>query len=521
MTPTENKLVDLINSDGSTLLHIAAIGGNTEAVTPLVERNPELLLATDKEGHIPLVLSVSNMHIKTSKCLFEYMKEKEYNAPFLGKSGGELVVLAISCQDFSLAKKILMKDFRDAILSDSDAVLTTLAQNFPRELNFWERRGWEKELKTMFIGKRIQPIGSLYVLATMFYQSLKVLVRLFLQDTFQIHEDATDLLDSVCKKMLVKHSSTYPQYYTNSIFEATRRNVSTFIRMIMRWFPDAIWSTNEDVYNFIQYSVINRSEKIYNLLYEMSEHKNIYKTIKDPSGNNLLHLAARLAPTNKLNLISGAALQIQRELQWFKVERFVCPLNRIQKNSDDETPAMVFTREHKDLVIEGENWIKKTAESYTITAALIITIVFAAAITVPGGNNQESGIPVFTNNIAFTVFAITDAMSLFTAVTSLLMFLSILTARFAEQDFLFKLPRKLIIGLSMLFLSTTAMIIAFGATLFLVFGQGNLSMLIPIGALTCLPITSFVTLQFPLIMDLIRATYCGGFFVREKYDYFY
>ncbi|GKB95964.1 ankyrin repeat-containing domain, PGG domain protein [Tanacetum coccineum] len=146
MTPTENKLVDLINSDGSTLLHIAAIGGNTEAVTPLVERNPELLLATDKEGHIPLVLSVSNMHIKTSKCLFEYMKEKEYNAPLLGKSGEELVVLAISCQDFSLAKKILMKDFRDAILSYSDADLTTLAQNFPRELNFWERRGWEKEL---------------------------------------------------------------------------------------------------------------------------------------------------------------------------------------------------------------------------------------------------------------------------------------------------------------------------------------------------------------------------------------
>ncbi|GJT97589.1 ankyrin repeat-containing domain, PGG domain protein [Tanacetum coccineum] len=287
-------------------------------------------------------------------------------------------------------------------------------------------------------------------------------------------------------------------------------------------FPDAIWSTNEDGHNFIQYSVINRSEKIYNLLYEMSEHKNIYKTITDSSGNNLLHLAARLAPANKLNLISGAALQIQRELQWFKeVDRFVCPLNLLQKNSDDETPQMVFTREHKDLVIEGESWIKKTAESYTITAALIITIVFAAAITVPGGNNQESGMPVFTNDIAFTVFAISDAISLFTAVTSLLMFLSILTTRFAEHDFLFKLPRKLIIGLTMLFLSTTAMIIAFGATLFLVFGKSNLLMLIPIGALTCLPITSFVTLQCPLIVELISATYGGGIFVREKYGYFY
>ena len=36
-------------------------------------------------------------------------------------------------------------------------------------------------------------------------------------------------------------------------------------------------------------------------------------------GNNMLHLAAGLAPEDKLNAISGAALQMQRELLWFKV----------------------------------------------------------------------------------------------------------------------------------------------------------------------------------------------------------
>nr|GFC42330.1 ankyrin repeat-containing protein ITN1-like [Tanacetum cinerariifolium] len=196
--------------------------------------------------------------------------------------------------------------------------------------------------------------------------------------------------------------------------------------------------------------------KVYNLLYQMSEHKNVYKTIKDPFGNNLLHLAARLAPTSKLSLISGAVLQIQRELQWFKeVEGFA------------------------------------TAESYTITAALITTIVFAAAITVPGGNNQDTGIPIFSSN-AFTIFAISDAISLFTSTTSLLMFLSILTARFAEEDFLFNLPTKLIIGLSTLFISMTAMIVAFSATLFLMFDERNSWILIPIAALSWLPITSFV-----------------------------
>jgi hypothetical protein len=45
------------------------------------------------------------------------------------------------------------------------------------------------------------------------------------------------------------------------------------------------------------------------------------------------------------------------------------------------------------------------------------------------------------------------------------MFLGILTARYAEQDFLISLPRKLIIGLSTLVISIAAMMVAFCAAL--------------------------------------------------------
>ncbi|KAL8242224.1 hypothetical protein R6Q59_012526 [Mikania micrantha] len=166
--------------------------------------------------------------------------------------------------------------------------------------------------------------------------------------------------------------------------------------------------------------------------------------------------------------------------------------------------------------------MKETAQSYTITAALITTIVFAAAITVPGGNKQENGIPVFAKRTAFTIFAVSDTISLFTSVTSLLMFLSILTARFSEQDFVYRLPTKLIIGLTTLFISTTAMLVAFGAILFLVFCENNPNILIPIVALTCLPIACFATLQFPLIKDLVSSTYCRrNVFGKKSDDPFY
>nr|GEU72168.1 ankyrin repeat-containing domain, PGG domain protein [Tanacetum cinerariifolium] len=148
--------IDAIASDSLVkgwILEIVGNGTDREHTTVVdLKRNPELLLATDKEGHAPLALSVSNMHNKTWKCLFEHMKVYGYGALFLGQSGEELVVLAISCQDFRLARRII-NDYPGAILSNSDAVLTTLAQNFPRELIFWERRGdFMEEL-----GDKIEP----------------------------------------------------------------------------------------------------------------------------------------------------------------------------------------------------------------------------------------------------------------------------------------------------------------------------------------------------------------------------
>ncbi|RVW13382.1 hypothetical protein CK203_107959 [Vitis vinifera] len=40
--------------------------------------------------------------------------------------------------------------------------------------------------------------------------------------------------------------------------------------------------------------------------------------------------------------------------------------------------------------------MKGTAKFYTLAAALIATVVFAAAITIPGGNHDDTGIPNFS-----------------------------------------------------------------------------------------------------------------------------
>ncbi|KAL8458494.1 hypothetical protein ACS0TY_036135 [Phlomoides rotata] len=202
--------------------------------------------------------------------------------------------------------------------------------------------------------------------------------------------------------------------HNSALMTAARIGIPEVVEVIAATFPDTVYS-GVDGQHFLQVAAENRSEMVFNLIYVTGEKKHQYSDLRDSSGNNVLHLVAKLAPPHKLNLVSGAALQMQRELQWFnEVENFVYPFAREEENDDGKTPKMVFTEEHKRLKEEGEKWMKDTANSYIIVAALIVTVVFAAAITVPGGNDSNSGYPMLDKKDAFIVFAISDVGSLFT-----------------------------------------------------------------------------------------------------------
>lgn len=178
------------------------------------------------------------------------------------------------------------------------------------------------------------------------------------------------------------------------------------------------------------------------------------------------------------------------------------------------TPRELFTKNHRELAKEGENSMKETATSCTVVGALVITMMFAAAFTVPGGNNGDIGTPIFVDKKAFKIFMVTDAISLFSSTTSVMIFLGILTSRYAEDDFLKSLPRKMILGLLTLFLSIASMMIAFSSALFLMLPRQSW-IAIPATVLSGLPIASFVWMQFPFLVEIFISTYGAGPFDRN------
>jgi len=337
-----------------------------------------------------------------------------------------------------------------------------------------------------------------------------------------MHHQALQLVRYLIQEMTTSYElNAYDSPISDAIVKAAELGIHEIVEEIVELVPKLVWARDSENLSIFQVAVIQRHENIFNLIYQMTDHKHSVTTDVDEFGNNILHLAGRLAPPNKLNLVPGAALQMQRELQWFKeVKHFVRPSHIERQNNAKETPAMVFTREHKELVVAGGKWVKNTASSCTISAALIVTMVFAAILIVPGGNDTK-GLPIFSKEIPFLIFLISDALSLFTSTTSLLLFLSILTSRYAEGDFLHVLPRRLMLGLVTLFFSITTMLVAFSFSLYLVLGHKKAWILFPVVALACFPITSFVSLQFPLLVDLISSMYGSGIFGKQSDRQFY
>ncbi|XP_027091113.1 uncharacterized protein [Coffea arabica] len=214
-------------------------------------------------------------------------------------------------------------------------------------------------------------------------------------------------------------------------------------------------------------AIEHRRVQIFNyMITYIGKNTKAYADLKLEGNNNSLHLAAKLAPTPQLQAVPGPAFQMQREFQWFRaVEELVYDELKTEKNLDDKTPQELFFDAHQELLKNAKEWMKDTSNSCTVVGALVATVSFAAVITVPGGNDNATGIAVLARNKLFMVFLVSNSISLANSAASLLMFLSVQTSRYSEEDFLESLPQTFVRGLFILFIAIVTMMISFGTAI--------------------------------------------------------
>ncbi|KAJ4703993.1 putative Ankyrin repeat family protein [Melia azedarach] len=315
-------------------------------------------------------------------------------------------------------------------------------------------------------------------------------------------EDSKDQLSSssteVSKKK--KRSSTEAP-----IFMAASNGIIEIIDAILAKYPQAADYVSDYGQNMLNAAVMFRQEMIFERIMHL-EGKKVRKLAAriDNCGNTLLHHVADMK-YYRGGIHFGPALEFQGELRWFEKVKKIIPTHYIMHRNNDQriTAADLFDKQHADQHKDAQEWMKETAESCSTVSILVATVVFAAAYTVPGGNNEQ-GVPIFLHSSLFWIFTIMDVVSLITSLSSVVMFLSILTSPYNSEAFLKSLPRKLMGGFLLLFLSVLFSMITFTAALLLLIRLKRRWTTTLLYAAAFIPVLLFTLIQFPFFSTLVK-----------------
>ncbi|KAK7305079.1 hypothetical protein VNO77_42978 [Canavalia gladiata] len=290
---------------------------------------------------------------------------------------------------------------------------------------------------------------------------------------------------------------------------AAKNGIVEIVFAIQSKIPSAVHETNSNNENVLLVAVKNRQTHVVEVLRKHLD-KELFDNLileADNKENTVLHLAAGTTSSGERTWqIAGAAMQMMWDIKWYQYVKELVPEHfAFRNNKDEKTAGEIFKQKHKDLVKESSEWLKDTSNSCSVVAALIAGVSFATSSTVPGGTDK--GKPTFEGQSAFDIFAIASLIGLCFSVTALIMFLAILTSRKQAEDFRKNLPLKLLFGLSSLFVSIASMLISFCAAHFFVLKDKYKHILFPVYIATCLPVTFYAVVQFPLYADLLKAIF--------------
>ncbi|XP_028090818.1 ankyrin repeat-containing protein ITN1-like [Camellia sinensis] len=274
------------------------------------------------------------------------------------------------------------------------------------------------------------------------------------------------------------------------LLQATRVGILEVVMAILNKYPEAADLFDENGRNILHISVEQKHGFIYDYLMNFVAYKDRMLADIDFRGNTILHLATCVGnPTRSPSGLArnqlvddvegrwntdlhvgakrgsvGIVNQMSWDVLWFKrVKHDSYPHLWHLRNSDGKAAEELFEENHTALREEAEKAEKHVSDNLIIVSILIATINFAALFTIPGGFDQNTGIPMLlkTNRQEIQFFMVYIGLALFFAFLSLATLVLIQLSRFDTNDFHIAIPLKTIISTFTIIYST-----GFSATAF-------------------------------------------------------
>ncbi|KAH9700636.1 ANK REP REGION domain-containing protein [Citrus sinensis] len=296
------------------------------------------------------------------------------------------------------------------------------------------------------------------------------------------------------------------------LFLATKSGCIEIVKEIFNVYPQAVEHIDDEGRNILHVAIKYRQLEIFELVIQMEVPMRRLVRKIDNGGNTLLHMTGIKRSDYVPEKMEGPALVLQEELLWYeRVEEVSMPHFRNHRNNMGFTPEELFATANNELRAQSKEWLIHTAEGCSVVAVLIATVAFAAAYTVPGGANEETGYPILLRHPFFVTFTVSDVLSLTFSLAAVVTFLSILSSPFRLQDFKQSLPNKLTMGFAFLFLSVCLMMVAFAATILLMIKNKEHWAKVLLYTCSFIPVGIFALSYFPIYITKSIARSCKKF----------
>ncbi|KAG1347721.1 putative ankyrin repeat-containing protein ITN1 [Cocos nucifera] len=539
------EILEIQNERGETALHIAAALGMVDVCLAMARLHPRMVVDNiNVHKETPLFTAVIHGQKRAFFALQSVVDEKIYlkpppRVPMQGvrREGGDTILHnAIFAEQFDLALEIVYRypDLVNARNEKGELPLHVLA-NKPSVFESGTRFGpvdsviyrhisvdplKVKHLKVELsknegiddgsilhdgnhkIPDNYQACYNIFILLKHVFKNIAPWTSG--EDDKSKHTTDVEIPDAVSAISTIDKGD--PVSTATPLLVAAKTGVVEMVEKILEETPTSVFDLDQDEKNIVllaaEYGHIDIYDRIRML--EKNATPRLFGRV-DKQGNSALHLAANLV-RERLWSIPGAAFQIQSEVKWYKyIEKSVGPGYFPHYNFERKTAQEIFADSHKDLIKDAQKWFISTSTSCSVVAALIATVVYTSFSTVPGGNNQDTGFPIFQGQPAFQVFAISSLIALCFSVMALFLFLSILTSRFHESDFVTGLPTKLILGITTFFVSIAANLVSFFAGHFyIIHNKLESGVYYLYAGMSILVIGFFFMSQPPLYIDLLR-----------------